>query len=233
MTDEVFANLAVGRNDVDDTGGNASFDEHLGEEVGIERGFRSGLQHDGRTRSKCRANLERGDEQRHVPRDDAGANANWFAANDDLSTECTVTTLFEWEVQRVLCKGVEHHGCGQNLTEHGEVVRSTNFAHDEVGELFLASGKELGNLRKKSGTLLRRVVSPRASKSSLGGSNSAVHVGIGCDRNRTDDLFGGRREHLECFVPGGFDPLAPDEELVVRQHDFPFSLPGSAGCSGE
>ena len=133
----------------------------------------------------------------------------------------------------MLREGVQHHGCGQNLTEHGEVVRRTNFAHDEVGELFLASSKEFGDLGQESGTLLRRVVGPWAGERSLGGSNGAVHVGIGCDRNRTDDLFSGWREHLECFVPGGFDPLAPDEELVVRQHDFPFSLPGSAGCSGE
>ncbi|CAB4940839.1 unannotated protein [freshwater metagenome] len=109
MTHEILAHLTVGGNDVDDTGGDAGLDEHLGEEVRVERGLRGRLDDDRGTRSERGAHLEGGDEQRHVPGNDAGADADRLATHDDLTTEGAVTTLLKREVQGVLGEGVQHH----------------------------------------------------------------------------------------------------------------------------
>ena len=122
----------------------------------------------------------------------------------------------------MLGEGVQDHGGREDLAEHGEVVGGADLARDEVGELLLASGEELGHLGEQSGALLRGVVGPGAGERGLGGGDGAVHVGVGRHRHGADDLLGGGGHDLEGLVASGLDPLAPDEELVVRKHGSPY-----------
>jgi len=140
----VLADLTIGRDDVDHTGGAAGLDEDLGEDVGVEGRLGRGLEHDGRTRRDGGSDLQRGDEQRHVPRDDAGAHADGLAANQDRAAHGAVALLLERELAGVRGEGVEHHHRGHDLAEHREVVRRTDLIGDETGELLLASGSVVG-----------------------------------------------------------------------------------------
>ena len=137
------------------------------------------------------------------------------------AAEGALTPLLERELPGVLGEGVEHHAAGQHLAEHREVVRRTDLAHDEVGELVLALLDAVGDAYEELGALLGGPRGPLALEGGLGGGHGPVHVGGGGHRHRADDLFGGRREHLQGLVAGGVDPLATDEELVVRLHCFP------------
>ena len=57
-------------------GGDAGLDDGLGQQEAVERGLGRGLEHDGAAGDHRRAELERGDEQRDVPRGDGGDDAD-------------------------------------------------------------------------------------------------------------------------------------------------------------
>ena len=63
------ASLATGGNDADDSGRQTDLLEHLGEEQGVEWGFRRRLHDDGAPRQQRRNQLRDDEELRHVPRD--------------------------------------------------------------------------------------------------------------------------------------------------------------------
>ena len=141
---QVLAHLAVGGDDVDHAGGHAGVDEDLGQHVGVEGGLRRRLEDDGRSRGQGRAELQAGDEQRHVPGDDAGGHADGLAAHDDLAAESAVAALLEREGSGVHGEGVEDHRRREDLAEHREVERRADLFGDEAGEVVLAGLDAVG-----------------------------------------------------------------------------------------
>ena len=82
--DEVFADRAVGRHHREHAFGQAGFDEQRAEHQRVDRGLGRGLEHHRAPGEQRRHELVDGDEQRHVPRDDRGDDADRLAPHHAL-----------------------------------------------------------------------------------------------------------------------------------------------------
>src|SRR6185312_7489166 len=95
--DEVLAGLTAGGDDVQHTGGQADLGGDLGEQVGVERRLRGGLEHDGAAGDQGRGELQCGHEERHVPRNDRADDADRLAAYEHRAHDA-LARLLEREV---------------------------------------------------------------------------------------------------------------------------------------
>ena len=132
MRDEVFSNLTPSGNDVQDSGGQACLMCKLGKHERGERSLGCGLEHHGRSRGQGWAELQHGDEERNVPRDDPADHANWFFTNKGR-TEHVLANLFKLILAGQVGEVVEHHVCCTDLAEMSKQKWATHLGSNQVG----------------------------------------------------------------------------------------------------
>ena len=78
VEDEGVGHLGLGRQQVDHPGGEADLGGAFGDDEGLERRLRGGLDHDRAAGDEGRGDLDQHQEQRPVPRPDRGDDADWL-----------------------------------------------------------------------------------------------------------------------------------------------------------
>ena len=156
------------------------------------------------------ASLQHHDEQRHVPRDDAGGHAHRLLAHEDRSDHA-VAGLLELELAGQAGEEVEHGGGGEDLAHDREVVRGAVLARDEAGEV-VHLGRDRGRDRRHDvgplgGAMRGHGPRSKASRAAATARSMSALVDTG---HAADDLFGGRRHDVEGVAcPSGSTHLPP------------------------
>ena len=165
------------------------------------------------------ASLSMRDEQRHVPRDDAGGHADRLLAHQGRPQHA-LADLLEGELAGQAGEEVEHGGGGEHLAHDGEDVGAPFSVGDERGELVHPGrdggrdrGHDVGPLGRGSCAATGRGRRPRGPRPRP------------CRCRRWSTPARGRRPPRwtgettsRVSRAGGAHPLAPDEERVVGLH---------------
>ena len=211
----MLARLTTCGHDVDDTRGETGLVDELGEVHTRERRLGSRLEHDRRARRERRGELEHDDEQRDVPRDDAGADAHTFLANEHRPEHARAHRL-EFERAGQVDVVVEHHRRSADLAEVAEQDRRPDLGGDQLGELVGVGVDQVEESLHRVGALAGGHLRPRAVVERVaGGSDRRVHVGLEPLGSAGEQLPRGRADDLEDVGRAGLHPLATDVELVV------------------
>jgi hypothetical protein len=105
------------------------------------------------------------------------------------------------------------------LREPRERDRRAHLLGDDVGHVLEPRRVDLGESLHDGAPLGRGHARPFAAIERLARDpDGAVDVGLGRFGDAPDRFFGVRRDHLDDAVARRGNPLAADEELVVRAH---------------
>ena len=218
VSDQVFRAGAVGRHDIDHTVGDARFLRTLADEATVQRCLRSGLEHHGGTGGDDRPQLHGGNEKRHVPRDDAGADPDRLFVDQHALAQGTLALLLPGVVLGDVDVLIEHHGRREDLNHDRLRRRRADLGRDHVGELLGASLNRLRKARQRLDALVGCPAAPFAVERGHRTGDGPVDVGRPTVRNRTDRLLRCRVDHGDAIGRLGRDVFVIDEDRRLVVH---------------
>ncbi len=220
--------------DVDDAFGEAGFVDEFGEAEAGHRGLLGELEDDGAAGGERGAELPGGHEQREVPGDDLGGDADGFAQG------VGVEVAGERERERV---AGDFGGPSGHVAEHVDGERHVGGAGDgdglavverlEFGEFVEVLFEQVAELPDEAAALGGLHAGPGAVVEGVaGGADGAVDVfrlGLG---NVGHDLAGGGIVDGEGLAGGGEDEASVDEHAVFLGDEV-VGVAADAGIDGE
>ena len=215
----MLTDLTPGRDDADDALRNAGLLEQLGHEERVERRLGRRLDDDRASGEERRRELRHRHELRDVPRHDRADDADTFAADDDVTSEHTGPLLLPRVLGADLEEGVEHHPRRRALRQLRERDGRAHLLGDDRRHVHHPGGVDVAEVLDDLGPLGGRHARPVAVVERVAGRGyGAVDVGLGAFGHPAHQLLAVRRDHVDRVTAGRVDPLATDEQLVVRAH---------------
>ena len=216
VADQKLGDLAVGGDDVEDAGRQADVLGDLGEEVGVARRLRRGLEDDGAPGEQRRRDLVGDEAEGCVPRDDRPDHADRLADEQaELTTHGGLHLLLEGE-GRGQARVVVEDTCHPARRVLGDGEEGAGLTRPQLARLLALAPQALGDRPQVLSPLGMGQPRPRALVKSLtGGVDCPGHVGLPGFGHAEIQLLGGRIDDLDDVGGGGLDPLPADEEAVV------------------
>ena len=188
-------------------GRHAGLLQQLGEQVGVERGLRRRLHHDGAARQQGRDELGHDRELRDVPRRDRGHDADRLVPDDHVGAQRTGPRLLPRELAGHGEERLDLHPRRRRLRQVRERRGRAHLGGDQVGHLAEAGGVQGGERLDHGDPLGRRHPRPRSLVERLPrGGDRGVDVGRGALGHRGDHLLAVRGDHLQQRRPRRVPP---------------------------
>ena len=218
MPNEVFTDLAPGRQNADHTFGHPCGFETFGQHVGRERPFGRRLQHHRAACGQRRTQLQRGAADRRVPRDDRADHPDGFA--DDADVVITVDAILGEGHPLMQSSGLSEHLNGHRVQRPTERHRGADFRGEHLGEVRHTLLDLVGDPVQKLAALLGAGLAPGSLKGLPRRCHRSIDVGRRRFRDVCDDLLRAGRDHLDLRIAGRFDPFATHVQLLETGYRF-------------